>query len=47
VHQIEKNFILQALSQCEGNVTQAARKVGLKRTNFQTLMRKYDVKRAK
>jgi DNA-binding NtrC family response regulator len=45
VHQIEKNFILQALSQCDGNVTQAARKVGLKRTNFQTLMRKYDIKR--
>ncbi len=46
VHQIEKHFILQALSQCDGNVTQAARKVGLKRTNFQTLMRKYDIKRS-
>ena len=46
VHQIEKNFILQALHQCDGNVTQAARKVGLKRTNFQTLMRKYDIKRS-
>jgi DNA-binding NtrC family response regulator len=46
VHQIEKNFILQALNQCDGNVTQAARKVGLKRTNFQTLMRKYGLKRS-
>lgn len=45
VHQIEKSFILHALSQCDWNVTQAARRVGLKRTNFQGMMRKYGVKR--
>jgi transcriptional regulator with GAF, ATPase, and Fis domain len=45
VAQIEKNFVLQALIGSDWNVTQAARNVGLKRTNFQTMMRKYGVKR--
>ena len=43
VSKIEKNFILNALAQTDWNVTKAARKVGLKRTNFQTMMRKYDI----
>ncbi len=45
VLQIEKNFILHALNQNDWNVTQAARQVGLKRTNFQNMMRKHDIKR--
>jgi DNA-binding NtrC family response regulator len=45
VAQVEKNFILQALINAEWNVSQAARTTGLKRTNFQGLMRKYGIKR--
>lgn len=45
VRKVEKNFILQALNRSDWNVTQAARQVGLKRTNFQTMMRKYGIKR--
>jgi DNA-binding NtrC family response regulator len=43
--EIEKKFILQALVRCDWNVTRAARAVGLKRTNFQNMMRKYGVVR--
>ena len=43
--EIEKKFILQALIQFDWNVTRAARAVGLKRTNFQNMMRKYGVVR--
>jgi len=46
VHKVEKNFILQALNRSNWNVTQAARRVGLKRTNFQTMMRKYGIRRS-
>ena len=45
VAQVEKNFILQALIQSDWNVTQAARNTGLTRTNFQGMMRKYNIKR--
>lgn len=47
VYQIEKNFILHALNQNEWNVSQAARQVGLKRTNFQNMMRKLGIKRGR
>jgi DNA-binding NtrC family response regulator len=43
VAQIEKKFILTALAKNNWNVTQAARKVGLQRTNFQGLMRKHGI----
>lgn len=45
VAHVEKNFALQALVQSEWNVSEAARRTGLKRTNFQAMMRKYGIKR--
>lgn len=41
---VEKNFVMNALMKNNWNVTQAARKVGLQRTNFQSLMKKHQVK---
>lgn len=41
VSKVEKNFILNALVQNNWNVTRAAQKVGLQRTNFQNLMKKH------
>lgn len=43
VDKVEKNFILHALMQNDWNVTRAAKKVGLQRTNFQNLMKKHGV----
>ena len=40
---VEKNFVMNALMKNNWNVTRAARKVGLQRTNFQTLMKKHRV----
>ena len=45
VQKVEKNFLLKALSQTDWNVTRAAEKVGLQRSNFQNLMRKHGLKR--
>ena len=45
VAQIEKKFILNALVRNQWNVTQAAKMVGLQRTNFQNMMRKYGIQR--
>ncbi len=44
VSEVEKNFLLNALALNNWNVTQAARKVGLQRTNFQNLMKKHAIK---
>jgi DNA-binding NtrC family response regulator len=41
--QIEKAFLLNALKACEGNITRAAKKVGMKRPNFSALMKKHQV----
>ena len=41
---VEKNFVMNALMKNNWNVTRAARKEGLQRTNFQTLMKKHQVK---
>jgi DNA-binding NtrC family response regulator len=43
VKNIEKNFVLNALLQNDWNVTRAAQKVGLQRTNFQNLIRKHRI----
>lgn len=43
VAEVEKKFVLNALSNNNWNVTQAARKVGLQRTNFQGLMKKHGI----
>jgi len=45
IQKVEKNFILNALARNNWNVTQASRETGLQRTNFQTLMKKYGIKR--
>ena len=44
VSEVEKNFVLNALALNNWNVTQAARKVGLQRTNFHNLMKKHGIK---
>ena len=41
---VEKNFVTNALMKNDWNVTRAAQKVGLQRTNFQTLMKKHNIK---
>jgi len=38
---IEKAFLKKALSTADGNITQAARRVGMQRSNFSTLMKKH------
>ena len=45
VGKVEKNFILNALAENNWNVTKAARKTGLQRTNFQALMKKHKIVR--
>ncbi len=45
VGKVEKNFILNALAENNWNVTKAARKTGLQRTNFQALMKKHKILR--
>jgi len=44
VADVERRFILQALERNNWNVTRAADDVGMQRTNFQTLMRKYNIR---
>jgi DNA-binding NtrC family response regulator len=44
VSEVEKNFVLNALALNNWNVTQASKKVGLQRTNFQNLMKKHGIK---
>ena len=47
VNKVERSFVLNALMQNGWNVTRAAEKVGLQRTNFQNLMKKHAVTRPK
>jgi len=47
VNKVERNFILNALMQNDWNVTRAADKVGLQRTNFQNLIKKHSIMRPK
>jgi len=44
VENIEKAFVIDALKRSGWNVSRAAREVGMKRQNFQILMRKYHIK---
>jgi DNA-binding NtrC family response regulator len=41
--QLEKAFLLKALKACEGNITRAAEKVGMQRSNFSALMKKHKI----
>jgi DNA-binding NtrC family response regulator len=44
IEDIEKSFITEALNRNTGNVTKAADAVGMQRTNFQGLMKKYGIR---
>jgi len=44
VENIEKMFVLEALNRNDWNVTNSAKEVGMQRTNFQALMRKYNIR---
>jgi DNA-binding NtrC family response regulator len=41
IQEMERRFLTEALRQCEGNVSRAAETVGMQRTHFHSLMRKY------
>jgi len=41
--QTEKAFLIKALKDSEGNITQAAEKAGMQRSNFSTLMKKHHI----
>jgi DNA-binding NtrC family response regulator len=43
IGETEKAFLIKALKACNGNITHAARQVGMQRSNFSTLMKKYDI----
>ncbi len=45
VGSIEKKFVLNALAENDWNVTKAAKKTGLQRTNFQALIKKHKISR--
>ena len=42
-NEIEISFLKKALSKADGNITKAAKIVGMQRSNFSTLMKKYDI----
>jgi transcriptional regulator with GAF, ATPase, and Fis domain len=41
--QVEKAFLIKALKAVQGNITHAAEKVGMQRSNFSALMKKHHV----
>jgi transcriptional regulator with GAF, ATPase, and Fis domain len=43
IKNIEKMFVLEALARNDWNVTKAAKETGMQRTNFQALMKKYNI----
>jgi len=43
VSQIEKDFLISALKDGGGNISKAARKIGMQRTNFHSLLKKYRI----
>jgi len=43
VREIEKSFIVESLKRNDWNISKAAKDVGMKRQNFQTLMKKYQI----
>ncbi len=44
VENVERMFVLEALNRNDWNVTNSSREVGMQRTNFQALMRKYNIR---
>ncbi|MEW5746078.1 MAG: sigma-54 dependent transcriptional regulator [Nitrospirota bacterium] len=45
IEEIEKNFLVSALQRNSWNISKAAREVGMQRTNFHSLLKKYRVTR--
>ncbi|KPJ60653.1 MAG: hypothetical protein AMJ46_05155 [Latescibacteria bacterium DG_63] len=43
VDDLESRFVIQALARAQGNVSKAAKEVGMQRTNFHALMRKHNL----
>jgi len=43
IEEIEKNFLIDALKRNDYNITKAAQDVGMQRTNFHSMMRKYRI----
>ena len=43
VEELERRFLTEALQRCSGNVSKAAEEVGIQRTNFHALLRKYGI----
>ncbi len=43
VSQIERDFLIAALKDSGGNVSRAAKKIGIQRTNFHSLLKKYSI----
>jgi two-component system NtrC family response regulator len=41
--ELEKAFLVKALKACDGNITHAAARVGIRRPNFHALMKKHNV----
>ena len=39
--ELERRFVSETLQRCEGNVSRAAEKIGIQRTNLHALIRKY------
>jgi len=44
IENVEKSFVIEALKRNGWNVTRSAKDVGMKRQNFQALMRKYQIR---
>jgi DNA-binding NtrC family response regulator len=45
VETLEREFVVEALQRHQGNVSRAASAVGMHRSNFQALMRRYGIER--
>ena len=43
VSQIEKDFLIAALKDGGGNVSRAAKQIGMQRTNFHSLLKKHSI----
>lgn len=41
VQQLERRFLVESLTRCQGNVSRAAEEIGIQRTNLHALMRKH------
>jgi Nif-specific regulatory protein len=41
--ELERRFVIETLQRCEGNVSKAAKDVGMQRTNLHALIRRYGI----